>query len=161
MWQSLEILNVFQYFNLTRLSVKAGMGNRGTEWGEWWKRVESGWDAGNQGENAGNQGGNAGIGVGNAGNAGIQVGNAGNQANSLWESSCLLLRLNSRSTKGAFHHPDFMGSCPTTSHTFFVLSTKWMSELLCIRSYWSRWCVGVSQAWPKVHAASKGVCYFG
>ena len=75
------------------------------------------------------------IGVGNAGNAGIQVGNAGNQANSLWESSCLLLRLNSRSARGAFRHPAFMGSCPTTSPTFFVLSTKWMGELLCIWSY--------------------------
>ena len=41
------------------------MGNRGTEWEEWW-------DAGNQVGNAGNQGGNA-------ENAGSQGGNDGKQ----------------------------------------------------------------------------------
>ena len=51
-------------------------------------------------------------------------GNAGNQGGSLGESSCLLLRLKSRSVRRAFHHPAFMGSCPTISHTFFALSTK-------------------------------------
>ena len=57
-----------------------------------------------------------------------QGGNAGNQGDSLRESSCLLLRLKSRSARGAFHHPAFMGSCPTISHTYFALSTKWMSS---------------------------------
>ena len=32
---------------------------------------------------------------------------------------CLLLRLNSRSARGASHHPVFMGNCPTISRTFF------------------------------------------
>ena len=49
------------------LSVKAGMGNRGKEWGKWW-------DAGNQDWNSRNQGGNA----GNAGNHGGNDENAGN-----------------------------------------------------------------------------------
>ena len=135
------------------------MGNRGTEWGEWWQRAESGWErgesrweweesrwecgewgenvgnvgnAGNQGRNAGNQGGIAGNRVGNAGNQDGNVvnqgGNTGNQGDSLWESSCLLLRLKSRSARGGFHHPAFMGSCLTISHTYFTLSTKWMSS---------------------------------
>ena len=47
------------------LSVKAGMGNRGTEWGEWWECGESGGNARNQGGNARNQGGNAGNQSGN------------------------------------------------------------------------------------------------
>ena len=34
---------------------------------------------------------------------------------------CLLLRLKSRSTREPFHHPAFMGNCPTISHTFFSL----------------------------------------
>ena len=33
------------------------------------------------------------------------------------EQSCLLLRLKSQSTKGASHHPAFMGNCLTISHT--------------------------------------------
>ena len=80
----------------------------------------------NGGRNAGNQGGNAGNQGGNAGNKG---GNAGTQGDSLQESSCLLLRLKSWSARGAFHHPAFMDSCPTISHTYFALSTKWMSSL--------------------------------
>ena len=52
------------------------VGNRGTEWREWWECKESGCDAGNQGGYAGNGGGNA----GNQGeNDGNQRGNAGNQ----------------------------------------------------------------------------------
>ena len=54
---------------------------------------------------------------------GNEGGNAGNQADSLWKFSCLLLRLKFRSARGAFHHPAFMGNCPTISHTFFALST--------------------------------------
>ena len=46
----------------------------------------------------------------------------------LRENLCLLLRLKSRSLRGAFHHPDFIGSCPTISYTIFALSTKWMSS---------------------------------
>ena len=58
---------MFTLFRLTKnrirkiwLSVKAGMGNRGTEWrecGNWGENV------GNRSENAGNHGGNAGNGV--------------------------------------------------------------------------------------------------
>ena len=33
----------------------------------------------------------------------------------------LLLRVKSQSTRGASHHPAFMGNCPTISHTFFSL----------------------------------------
>ena len=111
-----------------------------------------GGNAGNQGGNAGNQGGNTGNQGGNAGNRGgnfrnagnvgnqggnrrklgenvwNQGGNAANQGDSLWESSCLLLRLKSRSARGAFHHPAFMGSYPTISHTYFTFSTKWMGS---------------------------------
>ena len=68
-----------------------------------------------------NQAGNAGNGGGNAGNPGNQGRNAGNQGDSNRESSCLLLRLKSRSVRGAFYHPALM------SHTLFALSTKWMS----------------------------------
>ena len=68
-----------------------------------------------------NQGGNAENGGGNAWNPGNQGRSAGNQDDSLWESSCLLLRLKSWSARGAFHHPALM------SHTLFALSTKWMS----------------------------------
>ena len=57
-------------------------------------------------------------------NLGNQSGNAENQGNSLGESSCLLLRLKSRSARVAFHHAAFMGSCPTISYTFFALFTK-------------------------------------
>ena len=58
---------------------------------------------------------------GNAGNGG---GNAGDQGDSLRESSCLLLRLKSRSARGVFPDPAFMDSCKTISHTFLALSTK-------------------------------------
>ena len=60
--------------SLKQLSVKAGMGNWGTEWG-------NDGNAGNQGGNAGNQGGDAGNGGGNvriaenAGNQGVNVAN--------------------------------------------------------------------------------------
>ena len=74
--------------------------------------------------NTGNQGGNVGIKVGmreiKVGMRGIRV--------ILCENLCLLLRLKSRSARGAFHHPTFMGSCPTISHTYFALSTKWTSS---------------------------------
>ena len=49
------------------LSVKAGMGNRGTEWRVWWERKDDGND-GNQGGNEGKKGGNARNQGGNAGN---------------------------------------------------------------------------------------------
>ena len=65
-----------KFYIIFRLFVKAGMGNRETEWGEcgeWgWECGRIGWEyrecgecgewgenAGNQGENAGNSGGNA------------------------------------------------------------------------------------------------------
>ena len=84
--------------------IKVGM--QGMAW-EWWKCRECGeW-------------------VGNAGNQGE---NAGNHGDSSWESSCLSLRLKSRSVRGAFHPPGVMGSWPTISHTPFALSTKWMSS---------------------------------
>ena len=61
------------------------------------KEGNQGGNAINQGRNARNQDGNAGNGSGNAkktGNAGNQGGNPGNQGDSLWESSYLLLGLN-------------------------------------------------------------------
>ena len=36
----------------------------------------------------------------------------------------VILCENLRSARGAFHHSVFMGSCPTTSHTYFALSNK-------------------------------------
>ena len=65
----------------------------------------------------GNAGGNAGNGGENAGNAG---GNAGN-----WDGNVVFIALAKiSSARLAFHHPIFMGSCPTISHTFFALSTN-------------------------------------
>ena len=72
---------------------------------------------GNTGGNAGNAGENAGNGGRNAGN---WDGNVGNQGDSSWGSLCLLLWLKFRSARWAFHHPIFMGSCPTITHTFFA-----------------------------------------
>ena len=72
-----------------------------------------------------------GIGVGILGMRGmwgIRVGMQGNQGDSLWESSCSLLWLKSRSARGAFHHPAFMGTCPTISHTYLALPTKWITS---------------------------------
>ena len=70
---------MFTRFHLTKnrirkiwLSVKAGMGNRGTEREEC---GNGGGNAGNRSENAGNQGGNAGNGGGNMGNLGGNEGN--------------------------------------------------------------------------------------
>ena len=80
---------------------------------------------GNAGGNAGNGGENAGNAGGNAGN---WDGNVGNQGDSSWGPSCLLLWLKFPSARWAFHHPIFMGSCPTISHTFFALSTNRMSS---------------------------------
>ena len=91
-------------------------------------------NAGNQGGNAedqsgntGNEGGNAENRVGNvgnqSGNAESQGGNARNQGDSSWESSWLSLRLKSQSARGAFHHPLFMGCCPTIIYTFFFFFT--------------------------------------
>ena len=88
------------------------------------------------------QDGNVGNGCGNAGNrggnTGNQGGNAGNQSDSLWEFLCLLLRLKPRCVRGAFHHPAFIVSCPTSSHTYFFLiyqvddfSFKEMRTFLC------------------------------
>ena len=37
------------------------------------------------------------------------------------EQFCLLLRLKSRSTRGASHHPAFMGNCLIISHTCYRL----------------------------------------
>ena len=37
---------------------------------------------------------------------------------------CLLLRLKSLIARGTSHHPAFMSSCPTITHTFSALSTK-------------------------------------
>ena len=73
-----------------------------------------------------NGGGNEGTRGGKVGNG---VGNAGNQGHYSGESLCLLFRLKSWSARGVFHHPAFMDSCPTISHTFFALSTKWLSSL--------------------------------
>ena len=120
-------------------------------------------NAGNRGGNAGNQGGNArnqwgmgeirvgmqGMGGGNTGNQG---GNAGNQGDYLWESLCLFFRLKSCSVRGPFHLPTFMGSCPTISHTFFVLSTKWM------RSRSRKWGRGIS---PRFHILVFAWCESG
>ena len=66
---SLRVMVISQYVlvQLIWLSVKAGMGNQGTEWGECRKWE---WECGNGVGNAGNLGGNA----GNAGNAGNEVG---------------------------------------------------------------------------------------
>ena len=41
---------------------------------------------------------------------------------------CLLLPLKSRSTRGASHHPAFIGNYLTISHTFLTLSTQWVSS---------------------------------
>ena len=105
------------------LSVKTGMGKRGTEWGNDRNAGNQGGNAENHGGNAGNQGRNVGNQGGNAGNqgrnAGNQGGNAGNQSDSLWKSSCLLLRLKSWIARGAFHHPAFMGNCETIGHTIY------------------------------------------
>ena len=125
-----------------------------------------GGNAGNQGENAGNRGGNVGNvenqdgNVGNqdrnagnrGGNAGNQGGNAGNQGDYLWESLCLFFWLKSCSVRGPFHLPTFMGSCPTISHTFFVLSTKWM------RSRSRKWGRGIS---PRFHILVFAWCESG
>ena len=73
--------------------------------------------------NAGNHGGNAKNRGGSAGNKG---GDVGNQGNSLGEASYLLLWLKSRRAMGALYHLIFTGSCPTISHTFFVLSINLM-----------------------------------
>ena len=62
--------------------------------------------------------------VNHDGNTGTGGGNAGDQGDSLRESSCLLLRLKSRSARGVFPDPAFMDSCKTISHTFLALSTK-------------------------------------
>ena len=51
-----------------------------------------------------------------------------NQGDSLLESLCLLLSLKSRCVKKAYRHSAFMGKCLTISHTFFALSTQWMSS---------------------------------
>ena len=40
---------------------------------------------------------------------------------------CILLRLKSRSVRGALHHQIFMGNCPAIGHTFLALSIQWMS----------------------------------
>ena len=111
------------------------MGNRGMEWGKWWERRESGWERGGSkwecrkswwkfekcgesrwewgdwGANAGNQGANA----------RNQGGNAGNQGDSLWESSCLLLRLKSRRARGSISPSSIYGQL-SISHTFFCLA---------------------------------------
>ena len=114
--------------------------NDGNAWNQGGNAGNQGGNVGNQGGNARNQSGNVGNEGGNVGNqcenAGNQGGNAGNQCDSLWESSCLLLRLISRSARGAFHHPALMDSCPTSSHRFFALSTwgksKISSSCICV-----------------------------
>ena len=101
--------------------IKVRMRGMGWECWECGECGESGWECGNRG------------------------GNAGNQCDSLWESSCLLLRLKSQSGRGAFHHSAFMGSCPTISHTYFVLfyqvdefSFKEIRTCLCLQHVHSR-----------------------
>ena len=42
--------------------------------------------------------------------------------------SCLLLRLKSRSTRGASHHTAFMDNWQTINHTFLVLPTQCVSS---------------------------------
>ena len=64
--QSIKKVQKTWNHTLKRLSVKAGMGNRGTEWGEW---GEGGGNAGNRSRNAGNGNGNVGNLSGNARNA--------------------------------------------------------------------------------------------
>ena len=62
-------VNMFQYYRLPtsqkesecvlwriRLSVKAGMGNRGMEWGEWWECRETGWECEESGWECGESG---------------------------------------------------------------------------------------------------------
>ena len=51
-----------------------------------------------------------------------------NQGDSLLESLRLLLSLKSRCVRKAYRHSAFMGKCLTISHTFFALSTQWMSS---------------------------------
>ena len=41
-----------------------------------------------------------------------------------------MLWLKSWSEREVSYHPVFIGSCPTISHTFFALYTKWMSSPL-------------------------------
>ena len=43
-------------------------------------------------------------------------------------ASYLILLRSERSKRGASHHLAFMNNCPTISHTFFALSTQWMSS---------------------------------
>ena len=50
-----------------------------------------------------------------------------NQGDSLLESLCLLLSLKSWCVRKAYRHSAFMGKRLTISHTFFALSTQWMS----------------------------------
>ena len=54
------------------------------------------------------------------------------------KSLTLLLRLKSCSARGASHHPIFMRNCPTSSHTFLVLSTQWMSFSFRETRKWSQ-----------------------
>ena len=42
-WWTFNSTFLLLFINLG-LSVKEGMGNRGTEWGEWWEHGESGWE---------------------------------------------------------------------------------------------------------------------
>ena len=74
-----------KYTHSATHSVKAGMGNWGMEWTEWWECGESGWECIECGEwsgNAVNQVGNVGYQGGNVGNRGGNVGNRdGNTGN--------------------------------------------------------------------------------
>ena len=58
--QKVKCVLIWNLQQIIWLSVKARMGDRGTEWREWWECGESGWDSGNQGGNAENKGRNAG-----------------------------------------------------------------------------------------------------
>ena len=54
-----------------------------------------------------------------------------------------ILSAKSRSVKEAFHHPAFIGTCPTTSHTC-VTPIHLVDELLLVRLSWS---VGPEMLW--------------
>ena len=59
--------------------------------------------------------------------------------------------------------PEREGWLPNYLSHVFALSAWWMDKFLCTWRYWSEcgYCVDMSQAWPKVYATTKRVCYFG
>ena len=57
-----------------------------------------------------------------------QTANTGNCTN-MFLALCLLLQLEYWGTRGISHHLAFAGNCRTISHSFIVLSAKWMKEM--------------------------------